>query len=50
LLVVEALMTDYGLYIEGVCYTCSNPHGDRPGIYKRLRIPLRWGRLPPVEE
>jgi hypothetical protein len=50
LLVVEMRMTEHGLYIEGVCQTCSNPRGDRPGIYKRLRIPLAWGTLPPVEE
>jgi len=49
-MITDAVMTDYGLYIEGVCYSCSNPNGDRPGIYKRLRIPLPWGRLPMVEE
>jgi hypothetical protein len=38
------------LYVEGVCQTCSNPHGHRPGIYKRLVIPLAWGRLPDVAE
>lgn len=50
LLVVEMTMTDAGLYVEGVCQTCSNPHGHRPGIYKRLVIPLAWGRLPDVAE
>jgi hypothetical protein len=50
LLVVEMLMTEHGLYIEAVCQTCSNPNRDRPGIYKRLRIPLAWGKLPDVEE
>jgi hypothetical protein len=50
LLVVEVTMTDAGLFVEGVCQTCSNPAGARPGIYKRLLIPLRWGSLPLVEE
>jgi len=50
LLVVEMHMTEQGLYIEAVCYSCSNPHRDRPGIYKRLRIPLAWGKLPDIEE
>ena len=50
LLVVTMLMTDAGLFIEGVCTTCSNAAGHRPGIYKRLVIPLAWGKLPDVEE
>ena len=50
LLVVNYTMTDAGLYIEGVCQSCSNPAGARPGIYKRLVIPLAWGTLPDVEE
>lgn len=50
LLVVEMHMTEQGLYIEAVCYSCSNPNRDRPGIYKRLRIPLAWGKLPEVDE
>jgi hypothetical protein len=43
-------MTEAGLYAEAVCQTCSNPAGARPGIYKRLVIPLAWGTLPDVEE
>jgi hypothetical protein len=50
LLVVEMTMTEAGLYVEAVCHSCSNPSGHRPGIYKRLVIPLAWGTLPDVKE
>lgn len=50
ILIVTALMTEAGLYIEAVCQSCSNPSGHRPGIYKRMVIPLAWGKLPDVEE
>jgi hypothetical protein len=48
--VTEMTMTEYGLYIVGVCHSCGSPVNGRPGIYRRLLIPLPWGHVPPVEE
>jgi hypothetical protein len=37
-----------GLFIEGVCYTCSNPEGASPGIYRQFLMALPEGDLPSV--
>ena len=47
---IECYMTDHDLYAEGICYWCSNRQGHGTGIYKRLRIPMRRGVLPGVDE
>lgn len=43
------LVPGKGLLIEGVCHTCMNRDGTKPGIYRRFLVALAEGELPLVE-
>ena len=46
---IDAWVTSHDLFVEGICYWCSNRAGHKAGIYKRLRIPIRRGAEPDIE-
>jgi len=46
----DCRLTEHDLYVEGICYGCGHFAGREEGVVKRMRIPMRRGELPPVEE
>jgi hypothetical protein len=44
------LVIKYFKYVETICHTCSNPQGQRPGVYKRWLQPIECGEMPQFDE